>query len=277
MRSFFLFIIRHYAVFLFLLLEFISLYFVFTYNSFHNTLFINSANSATGNVLNTYGNFQDYFALREVNDSLMKENALLRQQLFLDDLPDTSASVNRDTSGKPLFTYIPAEVIGNSFTEPNNYITLNKGSLDGIEINRGVITSSGIVGKVVKVSPNYSVVMSVLHSQFGAPVIIKGNNVLGRVAWEGKSPTHINVIEVSEPGKLEKGDTIETAATSKIFPPGIMVGTIEEFGKKPGSNYYTLDVKLATSFSSLKFVYVVVDPMWTEKETLENSVIDAGN
>ena len=111
MRSFFLFIIRHYAVFLFGLLELISLYFVFTYNNFHNTFFINSANGVSGNVLNTYGNFQEYFSLKEVNDSLMHENALLREQLLLSAVPDSSSVLVKDSLGQPLYSYIPAEVI----------------------------------------------------------------------------------------------------------------------------------------------------------------------
>ena len=277
MRSFFLFIIRHYVVFLFMLLELIALYFVFTYNNFHNTYFINSANSATGNVLNTYGNFQEYFALRQVNDSLMKENAQIREQLLLSDLPDTSDVIVADTLGKPLYSYIPAEVIGNSFTEPNNYITLNKGSVDGIKENMAVITSSGIVGKVVKVSANFSVVMSALHSQFVSRVAVKKNNAQGRLTWTGKYATHINVIQVSEPWQIVKGDSVITTKISAMFPPNIMVGTIEDYGKDPGSNYYTLNVKLSTNFSALKFVYVVNEPMKAERDALENQVTDAGN
>ncbi|MFI5171892.1 MAG: rod shape-determining protein MreC [Chitinophagales bacterium] len=276
MRSFFLFIIRYYAIFLFLLLELISLYFVFTYNNFHRTYFINSANTITGNVLNTYGNFQTYFTLREVNDSLLNENALLRQQIVESVKLDTNALTGfKDSSGVQLYNYISAEVIGNSISEPNNYITLDRGSNSGIEVNWGVITSSGIVGKVVKVSPNFCVVMSVLNSQFKSPVAIKKNNAGGRILWEGKSPTHVSIIEVSEPGRLMQGDTI--ISTSTRYPPGTMIGTLQKYGKEPGSNYYKLDVKLSTNFNSLKYVYVVNELMKLERETLENEVINADN
>ena len=283
MRSFFLFIIRHYTVFLFLLLEFISLYFVFTYNNYHRTFFINSANGVTGNVLNTYGNFQDYFALREVNDSLLIENSRLRAQLAESNKIDTSSVYSvKDSFGIQLYSYIPAEVIGNTITEPNNFITLNKGSNHGIKETMGVITSSGIVGRVVKVSPNYSVVMSVLHSQFRSRVAVKKNNATGRMMWEGKSPTHISIVEVSEPGQLQKGGSIVTVAGSisaKLgsFPPNIMVGILEDFGKDQGSNYYRLDVKLSTNFNALKYVYVVNEIMREERETIENEVINADN
>lgn len=277
MRSFFLFIIRHYVIFLFLLLELISFYLIFTYNAFHNTYFINSANTMTGNVLNTYGNFQEYFSLREVNDSLMHENSLLRERLLLQQTTDTTRNVVSDSTGKPLYSYIPAEVIGNTFTEANNYITLNKGSKDGIDVNMGVITSNGIVGRVVKVSPNFSVVMSVLHSQFVSRVAVKHNNAQGRLKWDGKSPSHIDIIQMSEPGKLAKGDTIVTTRISPMFPPDVMVGTVVKYGKDPGSNYYTVDVKLSTNFSALRYVYVVNELMSNEREGLEDQIQDAGD
>ncbi len=278
MRSFFLFILRHYAVFMFLLLELISLYFVFTINNFHHTYFINSANKVTGNVLNTYGNFQTYFTLREVNDSLLNENAFLRAKIAESNKLDTSnVYIVKDSLNVQLYSYIPATVVGNSVAESNNFITLNKGSNHGIEENWGVFTSSGIVGKVVRVSPNYSVVMSVLHSQFRVPVAVKKTNAQGRILWEGKFPTHVSMIEVSEPGQLAKGDSITTGNNSVMFPPNIMVGILEDYGKEPGSNYYKLDVKLTTNFSSLKYVYVVHELMKAERETLENEVINADN
>ncbi len=276
MRSFFLFIIRHYAVFLFLLLELISFYFVFTYNNFHRTFFVNSANRVTGNVLNTYGNFEAYFDLREVNDSLETENARLRESLAESNKIDTSYThLVADSLGKKLYSYIPAVVIGNSFTEPNNYITLNKGSAHGIHENMGVITSSGIVGRVVKVSENFSVVMSVLHTQFVSRVAVKNSNAQGRLVWDGKFPTLASVIQVSEPGQLQKGDSIITSVVSPMFPPNLMVGTLEDYGKDPGSNYYKLNIRLSTRFSALKYVYVVNEIMKDERESVENEVLNA--
>lgn len=275
MRSFFLFIIRHYVVFLFVLLEGIAFYLIFTFNSFHNTYFLNSANSLTGNVLNTYGNFQEYFSLRQVNDSLLRENSKLREQLFLAEISDTTRRVATDSAGTPLYYYIPAEVIGNTFTEANNYITLNKGSNDGIEVDMGVITSEGIVGKVVKVSPNFSMVMSVLHSSFHSRVGIKRNNAAGRLQWDGRSASHTNVIQMSEPGKLHPGDSIVTLSVSDAFPPGIMVGTMDSYKKDPGSNYYNVHVNLSVNFSALRYVYVVKEPEAKEKIELQQQVDNA--
>ncbi len=276
MRSFIQFIFRYYAVILFILLEGISFYFVFTYNQFHHTFFVNSANNVSGNVLNTYGNFKTYFSLDKVNDSLITENARLRSMLDESYLIDTShASIMRDSLGRQIYAYIAAEVISNSYTEINNYITIDRGSNHGVEKNMGVISSSGIAGQVIKVSPNFSVVMSVLHSRFKASVAVNRNNTQGRLLWDINDPARVHMVEVSEQGFPKVGDTIVTTRSSEIFPPGIIVGMIESFGKEAGTNYYTLDIKLSTDFSSLQYVYVVEDKMRAEIDSLQNEVINA--
>lgn len=276
MRSFIQFLIRNYAIIIFLLLETASFYFVFTYNKFQHTYFVNTAGELSGNVLDRYHNFKSYFSLDQVNDSLINENARLRAQLEESMIIDTSKFyIASDSAGKQLYTYIPAEVISNTYTEPNNYITLNRGSNHGIEKNMGVISSNGIAGQVVEVSSNFSVVMSVLHSRFKASVAIKRNNTQGRLLWNMKDPTRINMVEVSEQGFPSIGDTIFTTRSSMIYPPGIMVGTVADFGKEAGNNYYTLDIKLSTDFSSLKYVYVVNDLMRTERDSLQTKVINA--
>ena len=276
MRSFIQFILRNYAIILFILLEGVSFFLIFSYNKFHQTFFINSANAITGNVNSTYGNFKNYFSLAEANDSLVNENARLRSMLEGSYVIDTTrAYIMKDSLGKQLYSYIPAVVISNSFTETNNYITLDRGSNHGITKNMGVITSSGIAGNVIKVSPNFSVVMSVLHSRFKASVAIKRNNTQGRLLWDIKDPSRIHMVEVSEQGFPSIGDTVVTTRASEIFPPGIMVGTIVDFGKEAGNNYYTLDIKLSTDFSSLQYVYVVNDLMRPEIDSLQNEVINA--
>jgi len=276
MRSFIQFLLRNYAALIFILLELVSFYFVFSYNKFQHTFFVNTANEVSGNVLNTYGNFQTYFTLDKVNDSLVAENAALRAQLRESLAIDTvNQYTAKDSLGRQLYTYIPAEVIGNSYTEPNNYITLNRGSSHGIQKNMGVISSNGIVGQVVNVSENFSVVMSVLHSRFKTPVAIKNNNAQGRLIWEGKDPTTVNMVEVSEPGLLKQGDTIITTPVSTMFPANTIVGTLESYGKEQGRNFYTLDLKLSTNFSALKYVYVVNDLMRTERDSLQMEVLNA--
>jgi cell shape-determining protein MreC len=86
-----------------------------------------------------------------------------------------------------------------------------------------------LLARVVKFRPNYSVVMSVSTQSVWSRVAVQKNNSQGRLTWEGKSPTHISIVQVSEPGTLQKGDSMVTVAgsISAMFPPDIMVGILK--------------------------------------------------
>lgn len=279
MRSFFLFVIKNYAILLFLILELTCFWLIFNNNAFHKTFFLNTANNVTGNVLNTYGNMTQYFYLKSINDSLLAENAKLRSLTEGSTMIDTSHVYDiKDSLGVTLYQYIPAEVISNSFTESNNYITINKGSKAGIKKDMGLITYNGICGKIISVTENYSVAMSVLHRNFFTRAAIKKNNVQGNIEWEIGDPTTVTMVDVSEPGKLEIGDTIITTAYSQLFPNGTLIGTLTDYGKEEGSNFYTLHVKLSTQFNRLHTVYVVNYLRKAEQqEAEEQAIIHAGN
>ena len=83
--------------------------------------------------------------------------------------------------------------------------------------------SNGLVGIVKDVSPHFSVVLSVLHSHFHTRVAVKKNNVQGRLVWNGEDPTVVKIVDVSEPGHLEPGDTIVTTGYSAAFHPVILL------------------------------------------------------
>jgi rod shape-determining protein MreC len=60
-------IVRLPILFLFLLLETLAFYMVFTQSNFHNTGFFNSSNYITGNIYKSYDDVTDYFNLKNSN------------------------------------------------------------------------------------------------------------------------------------------------------------------------------------------------------------------
>src|ERR1700761_5282897 len=188
MRNLWIFISKYNAFFLFLIFEVSSLIIFIQYNSFQKATFINSANGVTGNLYSKMSQFSSYLSLKEVNDSLANENARLRDQLKGSFYVDTlqKHKVN-DTIYKQQYEYIVARVINNSIDRINNYLTINRGSNQGIAKGMGVMCGRGIVGKVVFVSAHFSIVQSLLHkdSQFSA--MLANNKEIGSVVWGDES------------------------------------------------------------------------------------------
>ena len=176
MRNLLIFITKYNAFFLFLIFEVSSLIIYVKYNAFQKASFINSSNEVTGKLYTQVNGLYDYMSLSVVNDSLARENARLRNQLKSSFYVDTAAKHKvADTIYKIQYEYIAAKVINNSFNRAYNYITINRGSLDGIEVGMGVICSAGIVGKVVNVTPHMANVQSMLNKYSRFSVMLANN------------------------------------------------------------------------------------------------------
>lgn len=271
MRNLFLFIWKHNFFFLFLVLEAISIYFLVNHNYFHRATFINSANTISGSINETYSNVSDYFNLKEANKALAEENARLHSynKAAFDSYTKNVIAVN-DTVYRQKYQYRSAKVVSNSVSNQKNYLTLNIGAKQGVKKNMAVISPLGVVGIVEEVSDNFSSVMSVLHRDAKISSKVKKDGSFGPLFWEGNDPRYATLIDIPTHVKLIKGDTIVTSAYSTIFPEGIMIGTVEEFERKAGEYFYTLKVKLSTPFKSLNHVYVIENIMKEEQEILEN-------
>ncbi|MGV3540621.1 MAG: rod shape-determining protein MreC [Rufibacter sp.] len=279
MRKLFLFFFRIRAFLVFLLLEGVSLYLLYRSNTYHNAAFYQSSNYYVGKVLEFQSEVSEYFHLKETNSTLAAENARLRAQLTqlheqkLDDslgMVKDSLFLAPDTLSTPaLYTYRPARVINNSVRRLNNHLTLNIGSDAGVGPGMGVLTSTGVVGRVKAVSRNYATVTSLLHSQTLISVRLKRNRSLGSIKWDTRNAetASLHYIPLSE--KVFKGDSVVTSGSGGIFPPGIMIGRVVSVRKELDKSFYTITVRLNVDFDKLAYVYVVENRRKPELDSLQ--------
>lgn len=275
MKNLINFLIRSWFFILFLVLQGVALVLLFNNNSFHKASFINSSNVVAGKVYETESEITDYFNLKAANRLLAEENARLRaMRPMAFEITDKKFFEKNDTLFYQKYSFTNAKVINNTTDRRNNYITLNKGSLQGIQPQMGVISSNGIVGVVKDVSPHYSTVLSLLHKAVKVSAKIKKNNNFGSLAWDGTNPDFAYLNDIASYVKLQKGDTIITTSYSDIFPEGILVGTVESLDGKSSDAFHKIRVRLSTNFSTLSYVYVIKDFTRTERDSLEAKTIN---
>lgn len=268
MRNLFLFLIRFNYVFTFLILEILSIVFVIRNHSYQRTGFLNSAGVMTGNIYKTYFSLSEYLSLRDINEKLMQENALLRMQENLD--TDTLASIDIcDDSSNVRYHFIPVKVINFSVNKSTNYITLDKGKNSGIERDMGVVTSNGVVGIVNHVSRNFSTAMSLLHKDSRISIKLKRFNYPGTLQWNGGSPSEAEVIGIPIHLPVAVGDSLVTSGFSAIFPENIPVGVVSELSVPAGSSFYSVTIKLSANLETLQYAYVVNNLFQKEQRELE--------
>jgi rod shape-determining protein MreC len=272
MRSLFRFLIRNYFLMMFLALEAISMVLIVSMNNYQRVTFFNSSNNIVGSVYERFSNLDDYFSLGRTNARLSAENAALRRKLQALIKNQEKYPVNRpDTVDAPAYIFTSAKVISNSANKQFNYITLNKGSRQGIKPDMGIINDEGVVGVITNVSQNYATGLSLLNKRLSIPAKITKNNYFGALVWDGEHANTADLKEIPFHIIVNVGDTVVTSGYSNIFPEGIMIGTIQKYDVETGTNFYNIKVELSTNFKTLKYVEVVQNTKRAELIKLETN------
>lgn len=276
MKNIFLFIRRYFNFLFFLVLQIASFILLVKYNEAHEAAYSNVASEVIGRLNLQFNNVQSYFKLKETNRQLSEENARLRNIMGINfEGPDTTRvavldSLVRDTLGRQRkYLWLPAKVVSNTTSSQTNFLTLHRGSNQGVARDMAVVGPDGVVGTVIDVSANYSRVMSVLHRNSKVSAMLKKGNVTGSVDWDGKDPHFLTLRNIPRSIPVAKGDTVVTSTYSANFPSHIMVGTIFSIGADPSSNSYTIKLRAATNFYNIQFVNVVQNVQWEEQRRLE--------
>ncbi len=278
MKNIFLFIRQYFNLISFLLLQVVCIVLLSSSSKTHETFFAGAANEVTGKINSRYSNLRSYFSLQETNRLLALENTKLRNSLPANfQLPDSSIvnvkdSTLKDSLGRARkYTYLPAKVIGNTYTLQNNYLMLERGSSQGIKKGMSVIGPSGIVGVVVETTDNISKVMSLLHRNSKVSAMLKKDNSAGSIEWDGADPSYLILKNVSKSAKVNKGDSVVTSNYSANFPSHLLIGTVASVIADPSSNFYSLKVKTATNFFTIQYVDIIGNSRYNEQLILENS------
>jgi len=243
----------------YLLLMIFSIGQVFRFNIYQQSYYFNTSSAFFNGMSRMKTGVTDYFKLADINKALADENRLLRESLGENKLVSDSQQVLvKDSSGNLKYTYLSANVVQFTTHLQNNFITIDKGSNQGIKKDMAVLSPSGIAGIVIDVSADFSLVLSAINSQFKAtPMIPAANFRDGSVSWNGKDPTVIQLNGVSRFEKITPGMDVLTSNYSVKFPAGVSIGKIFKVDKTGGSSFYDIDVKLSTDFRKLSHVYVV--------------------
>ncbi|WP_233861050.1 rod shape-determining protein MreC [Tenacibaculum piscium] len=277
-----LYFLQRYKNFLFFLfLEIIAVALMINNHSFHRSKFISSTNYITGGFYQQSANIFEYLHLKSNNKILSEENTRLKNKIAslysTLNIADTAMiSLNADMKtnidslkNKQQFTYINGKIINNSYNEANNFITINKGTNDGITTEMAVINSKGIIGITDNTSGKYARVQSILNAKSSINASFKNNNYYGTLKWNGQNYNTVQLTDIPRQAIFKVGDTIITGGKSTIFPKGVPVGTVRKIPDKLAVSY-TIDITLFNDMANLEHIYIVTNLDKKEIKNLEN-------
>lgn len=264
---------KYFTFILFILLEVFCFSIIVKNNAYHKVAFINKSNSVSNSFYAFRYQITSFISLRQVNDSIAKMNASLLSQWANQrkpEPPDTGVAV----LNSPYFDFIPAIITRNSISQTRNFIYINKGRLDGIENDMGVISEHGPVGKVVNITNHYACVRSFLHRDNSIAVKVKNTHYFGSIVWEGKDIRVARLEDIPKHIKVKKGDTVMTSGYSSFFPEDLPVGRIIKFENNPTNNFADAQVLLFNDFGNMHHVYVIKNLRKKEIDSLDIKTTD---
>jgi len=256
-------ILLRYSNFLvFIALEVAAFMLISMNNAYPRSSMLSTANDVVAWQNEQISEIKGYFSLRSQNEQLAAEVAALRNQLCSMDSSENKAPIH----------YQHVKVVQMTTDRLHNYLTINRGSKDGIQRGQGVRNEEGVVGIVKTVGRNYSVVLPLINTHSNLSCRFAKNDYAGTLKWDGKDNRFAQLADVSAHMVANPGDTIITSGLSPVFPEGIPVGIVESSVLKAGDSYLTITVRLSTNFKRLKYAEVVQNADQNELEELTNGL-----
>lgn len=285
MRKLLDFIIRHRHWLLFLFLETVAFVVLFNDSLYHRSRGLYAINMVTGRINALTGDFRSYINLREKNRILLENNARLELEYI--SLKRSVEAAIADSVRPLLFrpdslnpkpvkmSFLTARIVNASYNRVENFMTINKGHMDGVYPGMGVVSASGVVGTITSASDHYALIIPIINPKFRLSCRLKGSKYVGSILWEKPGSNIAELTDLPRHVQLSEGDTVVTSGYSSIFPANLMVGRVGKLKGHKGTlseknSFTSVPVELSADFGRLTDVYVILHRVDEEMQMLED-------
>ena len=210
-----------------------------------------------------------YFQLGSRNRLLQEENARLGEELRkYRELENSEQYLSKALPADDSFDYIFAHIVKMGTKSQRNYIIVDKGLLDGVGPDCGVVTSEGVVGVIDAADDHLAYGRTLMNPNMHVSVRIGRDGVAGPLSWDGRSSRGAVLSGIPLGYRAEVGDTLWTSGYSAIFPAEIPVGVVMGSSTRSGAAQ-DVKVELLQDFRALDHVTVVRNRNLAAIEALE--------
>ena len=223
--------------------------------------------SLTSGLSGSITGFLDQFLraseISQENEQLREENRkLIEQMVDYENYKHENESLKEQLGiqeENPQWETMTASVIGRDPSDQFYSFTIDKGTLDGVSYQDPVITADGLVGIVSEVGPVFAKVTTILDVRLNvACQDVRTQDVATisgdiEMAQQGKC----KMSQIPRESGIAKGDIVQTAGTSGLYPQGIVVGRVSDVGFEPQGTMMYAVVEPANDIKSIKDVVII--------------------
>lgn len=199
----------------------------------------------------------EYSAMERDFADLQAENTRLKEQLGF---AQSVASIKTS-----------AQIIARDPSNIYSSYTINKGSSSGIGHNMAVVAfqngTEGLVGKILEVQRNTSIVVPLYDQRFFASARFSGTRTSGLVNGQGNEddPLVMRYVSKMNAAEIQKGDVVVTSGLDSIFPPDLAIGRVKEVVLPEYGGSAIIYLEPSLNFAKLEYLFVI------QKYTMESN------
>jgi rod shape-determining protein MreC len=211
-------------------------------------IFENTAHFFTGHKSLIKHNEQLQSELQLINKDLERlrflemENAELRKLL----------NVIQPIKGK----VITAEAVGHSTSKFTQSMVIDRGERYGVFVGQPVFDAYGLLGQIIMVKPDESLVMLITNNKSAIPALVQRNGLQTIVMGTGNND-YLELANITETTDIKPGDVMVTSDLNKVFPSGYKVGIIKEIKKIPGERFVRVLVTPEAHLDQSRLMFLI--------------------
>ena len=207
--------------------------------------------SAYQNYIYLWHTRQDNLALLEENRKLLGSISNLREaqqeNLRLRKLLDFQEKLH--------LTSVVARVIAKDVSTEFRAVRINRGENAGIHKDMAVVTSEGVVGRILRTTPHTADVVTILDLLSAVDAVDERSRARGIV--EGITDEACRLIFALRTDDIEPGDVLISSGLGGIFPKGVPVGMVSKVNRRQYGITQEVDVRPSVDFSKLEEVLII--------------------
>jgi rod shape-determining protein MreC len=150
---------------------------------------------------------------------------------------------------------LPAEVIA---YQPDNYrqfLTIKRGSRDGIKAGQAVVAEGFLIGRVSEVMPGSAKVFLIINPDFKVNGLAQETRASGTV--RGQLGAGLVMDKIPQGEQVKPGDNIVTSGLGGQFPKGLLIGQVEAVDQSENAIFQSAQLATGVKFNKLELVFVV--------------------
>ena len=201
--------------------------------------------------------------LAQENQQLKNDNAALRGRLS----QTTELRAQNDELRKQLNVggvkeqkQVAAEVIGYQPDNFRQFITLGRGSRDGLKTGMAVVSQGALVGLIQEVTLTSARVFLVIDPNFRVTALDQDSASRPTGTIHGQIGNGLVMDKIAQTESVKPGDTVVTTGSSNGLPKGLIIGRVQTVDKRDNGVFQVAQVTSSVAFSRLEIVYVVTKP-----------------